>query len=69
LPKYKYPCLNCTDRFVGCHSSCKKYKVAKLNAEKEKADILKIKDEEIKLFDIKIDGMKRMRNSHSKPSK
>ena len=24
----KYPCKDCTDRVVGCHSSCEKYREA-----------------------------------------
>ena len=24
-PKGKPPCENCSDRFVGCHATCKKY--------------------------------------------
>jgi len=23
------PCLNCTDRYVGCHANCERYKEAK----------------------------------------
>jgi len=26
--KIKYPCLNCTDRKIGCHAKCELYKKA-----------------------------------------
>ena len=26
LPVPSSPCFNCTDRYIGCHASCKRYK-------------------------------------------
>ena len=34
-----FPCKNCPDRYIGCHSKCEKYLTAKSNHEKRKAEI------------------------------
>lgn len=31
-----FPCKNCKNRTMGCHSLCEKYKMAKVNYNKEK---------------------------------
>lgn len=36
------PCKGCTDRCVGCHSSCEKYKEFQQAHEKEKGELDKI---------------------------
>lgn len=40
----KVPCKNCKDRFVGCHSSCEKYKAFKEENEKFKAQVRRERD-------------------------
>lgn len=39
----KYPCNGCTERFAGCHGVCLRYFAAK-----EKADLRKAKEREVK---------------------
>ena len=38
-----YPCRNCEERKVGCHSSCEKYKKTKAAHDKEAAEVRCIK--------------------------
>lgn len=40
----KAPCLNCTERYVGCHSKCKKYTDFKSNASMQKASDKRAKE-------------------------
>ena len=40
-----YPCKGCTDRAVGCHSTCQKYLDAKAEYERKKEAIRKAKAE------------------------
>jgi hypothetical protein len=49
-----YPCKGCTDRVVGCHSTCQKYQDAKAEYESEKAAILKSKKAENDYADFKV---------------
>ena len=44
---FKYPCKDCPDRVVGCHSTCEKYQAAKVDHKKKEAVIL----EEKKVYD------------------
>ena len=35
------PCLNCGDRFIGCHGKCEKYKGWRAEYDEEKAEQIK----------------------------
>lgn len=49
----KAPCLNCTDRKVGCHSICEKYKVYREYKDKENEKIRQSKRVYDDLYTIK----------------
>ena len=36
---FSYPCKDCSDRVVGCHSTCEKYKAAKVDHKEKKEQI------------------------------
>lgn len=39
----KAPCMNCTDREVGCHGKCPKYKEFKELSDKNREELFKAK--------------------------
>lgn len=51
---YAYPCKECTDRVVGCHGTCQKYKDAKAQHKTKFDRIKKAKREEDSVDDYKI---------------
>ena len=65
----KQPCRNCTDRVVGCHSTCKKYKDWKKEDQERKDIIYKNKNKE-KFYrstaTTKLHRKKRNMTSHNK---
>lgn len=50
---------DCTDRKVGCHSSCKKYLERKAKYDKNKADVRKIKSNNRDITGFEIDSYNR----------
>ena len=52
-------CNGCTDRHVGCHSDCEKYKKAKEQHEDFKQMIFEAKGKEMVTYRYKIDKIKR----------
>ena len=60
---YVYPCKGCEKRFLGCHDSCIEYNKVKVENEKKKAYIEKIKKEEQRLTSFKIDGCMKVRRA------
>ena len=55
------PCLNCPDRFIGCHSTCEKYKEWSKEDKKNQGEALSKKNEERMLVDVEIKSIKRFR--------
>lgn len=51
---FKYPCKDCTDRVVGCHSTCLKYMEAMAAHTKQTMEILAIKKAEEGMDDYKV---------------
>lgn len=51
---YLYPCQDCSDRVVGCHSTCQKYKEARASHKKKFEEIQKVKKAEDSFDDYKI---------------
>ena len=47
----KFPCQVCTERTVGCHSSCERYISVKAAYDAEKAENKKVKDQHIAWID------------------
>lgn len=47
--KVNYPCKDCTDRCIGCHSECDKYKDA-TNKNKELSEIIRKQKHLLDLF-------------------
>ena len=43
MARYDYPCKDCTDRAVGCHSKCEKYLAARIDHKQKEAVILREK--------------------------
>lgn len=43
LPKDIAPCMNCSDRFVGCHSKCERYKAYRKMIDERKKQKMKHK--------------------------
>lgn len=39
----RFPCKDCTDRWVGCHGTCQKYQEARKNWDKASAEAKKEK--------------------------
>ena len=60
---YSFPCKDCTDRFVGCHGSCQKYKDAKAEHERKRAVIKKAKDEEERFVTFKVETIRATRKN------
>ena len=54
------PCKGCTDREVGCHSSCSGYKEWKAEWDRNRDTINKAKTFEREVGEVKVAGMKRM---------
>ena len=46
IDMYKYPCKDCPDRVVGCHSTCQKYQEARAEHTRNTMEILKVKKEQ-----------------------
>ena len=63
---YKYPCKDCTDRVVGCHSTCQKYMEARDEHIKKKMEILEIKKVEDGMDDYKIRVVRETRKRFDK---
>lgn len=57
-----FPCKNCGDRVVGCHSSCKKYNDAKETYDKQAAWIREMNSAEEDFMDFKINMVIRTRD-------
>ena len=55
----KGPCLNCTDRKVGCHSTCEKYKSYREYKDEENKKIKQSKQIYSDLYAIKNTKFKR----------
>lgn len=57
-----YPCRDCTNRTVGCHSSCEQYKSTKLKYNKQNDDIKQIKSKNDEYYQIVV--APRIKNRH-----
>ena len=63
---YQYPCKNCEDRTLGCHSRCEKYLAAKA-AHKKSADLMwKMKSEENDVADFLVDSKRKSKKRYDK---
>ena len=63
INKTLFPCKDCGDRHVGCHSSCKKYIEAKATYDKEVAWIREMNQTEEDFKDFKINTVIRTRDN------
>lgn len=41
MPPPRFPCRDCTDRYVGCHSECEKYISARQNRTEVRKTVIK----------------------------
>jgi hypothetical protein len=62
INKTLFPCKDCGDRHVGCHSSCEKYTEAKATYDKQAAWIREMNSAEEDFMDFKINMVIRTRD-------
>ena len=62
INKSLFPCKNCGDRYVGCHSSCEKYTEAKATYDKHAAWVREMNQNEEDFKDFKINAVIRSRD-------
>jgi hypothetical protein len=60
-PNLKTPCMDCTERHVGCHSGCDRYKEYKENYEQIRKEIRKEAEKQTRLDDYEILRIKRIK--------
>ena len=63
---YRYPCKDCSERAVGCHSACQKYLEAKAKRSETVQAILKVKKVEDGIDDYKIRAIEKTKQRTSK---
>lgn len=61
MAKIESPCLDCTDRHVGCHSECDKYLSYKIDMTNQKAIVADNKARDNIIFSYKSQSIMRMR--------
>lgn len=66
IDMYTYPCRECTDRAVGCHSVCQKYLEAKAKRSEIVRAILKVKKVEDGIDDYKIRAIEKTKQRTAK---
>ena len=59
--KGKYPCKDCPDRKVGCHSTCEAFLKAKANADKIGESIYQKRSKESEISNYVVDRAIRIR--------
>lgn len=57
-------CKDCTDRHVGCHSTCKRYIDEKAAYEEKQVEVRKKKHNEYLVTGYEIDTVHRMKKSY-----
>lgn len=57
--KDTFPCKNCNDREVGCHSHCEKFKESKAVYEQKLSDYRQAEKKEVDVNDFKIKSVIR----------
>ena len=62
----KPPCQDCTQRFVGCHATCKRYKDFETENAQAREEKHRQKQEYMRASDTQIAGMKRMQRGRRK---
>lgn len=60
----KFPCQNCPDRHIGCHSECEKYKAAKIAQRIQHNAEAKAKQADQAARDVCIQGCIRWKRHH-----
>lgn len=63
INKSLFPCKNCGDRHVGCHSSCEKYTGAKATYDKHVAWMKEMNSAEEDYMDFKVNTVIRTRDN------
>jgi hypothetical protein len=63
---YIFPCKDCPDRAVGCHSKCEKYLAAHRENEKLRAEVFKIKGEQNCADDYRCNTLRKIRTRYEK---
>ena len=63
---YRYPCKDCSERAVGCHSACQKYLVARTEQIKKVQEIVKAKKAEDDMDDYKIRAIEKTKQRTAK---
>ena len=66
--KIKSPCLNCSDRHIGCHSECDKYKefTESRQSENEKISAERISDMQYKSYKVDVLTKENKKHNNSK---
>ncbi len=59
------PCKNCTDRKVGCHGDCERYKQFKADLASAKAEIYGKQQENIIIGDVISRSVKKTRRKYN----
>lgn len=59
-----YPCKGCTDRYVGCHSECKKYIEVKKRDMERMATQNRDKKIDDTIYDLKYNRVKSLKHGH-----
>lgn len=63
---YSFPCKNCPDRAVGCHSTCEKYLAAQREHTKQRAEMFKIKSAQDSLDEYRFRVIAGIRERYEK---
>ena len=62
---FKYPCQDCKDRYLGCHSNCQKYLEAKAEHSKEKESVTQIKEDERRFDSYEIERRSKIKKRYN----
>lgn len=60
------PCLNCEDRFVGCHAECEKYAEYQVILEAWKEEARKTKRQGCEADDFRFESLKALKKMRGK---
>ena len=63
---YNFSCKGCTDRKVGCHSTCEKYLAESAENAKNMEQIRKVKDGEYAAVDILSEGRRKNKRRYER---